>query len=109
MLVINIELDSPIHQITREDVDQFKEGQWIPECQLVVQWEKENQRPVQLRHKVVLTGAKAPYNYINLILNPTGQGTFICRNIASHAGVCPAPLYLMFVCVGKYIFYAHSK
>ena len=71
-------MDSPTHQITKKDVDQFKKGRWIPECQLVVQWEREDQRPVRLRKKVDLTGAKAPYNFINLILNPAGQGRFMC-------------------------------
>ena len=70
LVVINIELDSPTHQITREDVDQYKKGRWIPECQLVVQWEKEDQKPVRLRQKVDLTGAKAPHTFIHLILNP---------------------------------------
>ena len=60
----------PAHQITKKDVDQFKEGQWIPECQLVVQWERKDQKPVQLMHKVDLTGAEAPYNFIHLILDP---------------------------------------
>ena len=70
ILVFNIELDSPTHQITKENVDQFKKGRVIPECQLVVQWEKENQRPVRLRKKVNLTGAKAPQTFIHLIVNP---------------------------------------
>ena len=67
---INIESDSLPHQITREDVDLFKKGRVIPECQLVVQWEKEDQKPVRLRQKVDLTGAKAPHTYIYLIVNP---------------------------------------
>ena len=57
-------------QITRKDADQFEPGQWIPECQLIVQWEREDQKPVRLRHKVDLIGAKAPCNFFYLTLNP---------------------------------------
>ena len=57
-------------QITRKDADQFEPGQWIPECQLIVEWEREDQRPVQLRHRVDLIGAKAPCNFFHLTLNP---------------------------------------
>ena len=87
-----VTFDSPTHQITKKDVDQFKKGRWIPECRLVVQWEREDQRPVRLRQKVDLTGAKAPYNFINLILNPTGQGRFMCgsKTWPVPTGVCPA-------------------
>ena len=57
-------------QISKMDADQFEPGQWIPECQLVVQWERKVQRPVPLRHKVDLKGAKEPYDFIYLILDP---------------------------------------
>jgi len=63
-------------QISRKDADQFEPGQWIPECQLIVEWEKEDQRPVRLRHKVDLIGAKAPRDFFHLILNPTMEGTY---------------------------------
>ena len=66
------------HQITRDDVDHFRKGQWIPECQLIVQWERKDEKPVELRHKVDLTGAKPPYNFIHLILDPAEQGIYIC-------------------------------
>ena len=59
-----------IPQIFRKDADEFEPGQWIPECQLVVQWERKDQTPVPLRHKVDLIGAKAPFNFIYLILDP---------------------------------------
>ena len=67
---INNEFDSPTHQISREDVDQFLPGRVMPECQLVVQWERDGQRPVRLRQKVDLTGARAPHTFIYLIVNP---------------------------------------
>ena len=60
-------------QISRKDADQFEPGQWIPECQLIVEWEKEDQRPVRLRHKVDLIGAKAPCNFFHLTLNPSKE------------------------------------
>ena len=50
-------------KISGKDADQFEPGHnWIPECQLIVQWEKEDQGAVRLRQKVGLIGAKAPYN-----------------------------------------------
>ena len=67
----------PTYQITKKDVDEFKKGQWIPECQLVVQWERKDQKPVQLRHKVILTGAEAPYNFVYLFLDPEEPGRFM--------------------------------
>ena len=64
----------PCPQISKKDADHFVPGQWIPECQLIVEWEGEEQRPVRLRHKVDLIGAKAPFNFIHLILNPESEG-----------------------------------
>ena len=64
-------------QISRKDVDQFEPGQWIPECQLVVEWEREGQKPVRLRHKVDLIGAKKPYNFILLTLNPATESNWV--------------------------------
>ena len=55
----------------------YEPGQWIPECQLIVQWTREDQKPVQLMHKVDLIGAKAPYNFIQLTLNPVIEGTIM--------------------------------
>ena len=52
--------------------DGFKKGQHIPECQLIVQWERKDQKP--LRHRVNLIGAKAPNNFIYLIVDPSMEG-----------------------------------
>ena len=56
------------------DGNQFAAGQWIPGCQLILQWEGEDQKPVRLRHKVQLIGAKPPYNYFYLTLKSTVEG-----------------------------------
>ena len=50
-----------LNQISRKDADQFKPGRWIPACQLMVQWKRKDQRPVELMHKVNLIVAKPPY------------------------------------------------
>ena len=55
-------------------MDEYKSGQWIPQCELLVQWEREDQRPVQLRHKVDLIGAIAPFYFS---LNPAMEGTYV--------------------------------
>ena len=65
-------------QISRSDVDQCEPGKWIPECQLRVQWEKDDQKPVRLKHKVELIGAKEPYDFIHLFLNPGNSDTWCC-------------------------------
>ena len=64
----------PWPQISMEDVDEYKPGRRIPECQLIVQWESDNQRPLQLRHKVYLIGAEAPYNFFHLTVDPAMEG-----------------------------------
>ena len=56
-----VTFDWPTHQITKKDVDQFKKGRWIPECQLAVQWEREDQKPgkrltsLELKHHTTLS------------------------------------------------------
>lgn len=57
----------------KKDVDCFIPGQWIPECELVLEWSKECEQPTRLWHKVSLIGAKAPLNFFNLILDPTWE------------------------------------
>ena len=65
-----------------------------------MQWERKDEKPVELRHKVVFIGAKPPYNFIHLILDPAEQGKFICG-----LKIWPVPLvyimrmqlYLMYV------------
>jgi len=59
--------------ISRKDADKFVPGpgQWIPKCGLDVEWTKELEQPTHLRHKVLLKGAKAPWNFVKLNLNPT--------------------------------------
>ena len=75
-------------QISRKDADQFEPGQWIPECQLIVEWEKEDQKPVPLRHKVDLIGAKAPCNFFHLILKPAIEEGTVCWFILLAFNLC---------------------
>jgi len=55
-------------QITKEDVDSYKPKQRIPSCQLRAEWTEQSQ-PLQLTHKVILEGAKEPYNYFRIVLD----------------------------------------
>ena len=58
-------------QIYRKDVDDFEPGRCIPpKCELLVEWDLEDKKPVRLRHKINLIGAREPYNFFNLSLNP---------------------------------------
>lgn len=65
------------HQIYRKDVDNFEPGLCIPECELLVVWdpEQKDKKPVRLSHRVNLIGAREPYNYFYLDLNPAWKGT----------------------------------
>ena len=54
-------------QIEKEQVDSFKTGQAIPSCQLTAVWTKQN-KPSLVFHKVELTGAKEPFNFLNMKL-----------------------------------------
>ena len=76
------------------DVNQFEQGQWIPECQLIIQWEREDQRPVQLIHKVKLIGAQLPYDYFHLTLNPAVEGTVDQTTRVQYVG---APYYIYLI------------
>ena len=75
MLVIPLACMHTWPQISKKDADCFVPGQWIPECELVVEW-REQKQPTRLWHEVFLTGAKAPGNYFNLVLDPT-EGSYI--------------------------------
>ena len=61
-------------QILKKEADEFEFGQWIPQCELAVEWEQKDAQPVRLRHKVVLNGAKPPRNYLFIILDPQWEG-----------------------------------
>ena len=60
------------HHILREYVDDFVPGTCIPpKCELLVEWDYKDKEPVRLRYKINLIGAREPYNFYNLSLNPT--------------------------------------
>ena len=60
------------HQILRECVDDFVPGACIPpKCELLVEWDYTDKEPVRLRYRINLIGAREPYNFYNLSLNPT--------------------------------------
>lgn len=73
-------------QISKKDADCFVPGQWIPECELVVEW-REQKQPTRLWHEVFLTGAKAPGNYFNLVLDPT-EGSYIYMSATLSQDTC---------------------
>ena len=52
------------------EADEFKKGQLIPDCELMIEWEKKDDTPVRLKYKVVLKGASAPKNFLLLVLDP---------------------------------------
>ena len=75
------------HQISKEDVDSFESSKYVPACELIVEWDQEDQKPVRLRHKVHLKGAKKPHNYFNLNLNPAWKGNMPTHCQFGYAGI----------------------
>ena len=63
-------------QISKNQVDHFVPGSQLPSCQLYVEWTGQQERPVQLRHRVKLLGAKEPNNFF-LIRLPAPQGEHV--------------------------------
>ena len=78
-----------IFQIMRRQVDQFAPGQWVPSCQLSVEWTKEQENPTKLVHRVKLVGAKEPFNFFSIqspALSPPPQGTHLTLLLLTEAG-----------------------
>ena len=59
-------------------MDEFREGQWIPQCELMIEWRRKDDMPVRLQYKVKLNGARAPKNYFQLVLDPAEGGHSGC-------------------------------
>ena len=38
------------------EADEFKKGQSIPDCELMMEWMRKDDKPVRLKYKVVLNG-----------------------------------------------------
>ena len=61
-------------------MDEFREGQWIPQCELMMEGRRKDDVPVRLQYKVKLNGARAPKNYFQLVLDPTEGSRHKCCN-----------------------------
>ena len=59
-------------QIVKDDVDRCiaRTGHEIPHCELTAEWTKQG-KPSRLKRKVTLKGAKEPYNYFLIVIDPT--------------------------------------
>ena len=64
------------------EADEFKKGQSIPDCELMMEWEKKDDTPVRLKYKVVLKGASAPKNFLLLVLDPA-EGSKTLNSVIS--------------------------
>ena len=60
------------NQIDKQQVRRFKPGQEVPYCRLQVKLDKEK-KPVDLKYKVQLHGAKSPRDFFNLTCPPEGS------------------------------------
>ena len=57
-------------QIAERDANKFKEGKWIPQCELMMKWKRDNEEPGRLEYRVFLNGAREHQNYLLLVLDP---------------------------------------
>ena len=55
-------------QITKKQVDKFVPGRRVPSCQLHVKWTRQQEPPPELEHRIVLRGAKKPFNFFLISL-----------------------------------------
>ena len=65
-----------------------------PKCELLVEWDpkRKNKKPVRLRHKIKLIGARKPFNFFTLSLNPTWKDSMLA-NILS----CSLSLFIIHI------------
>ena len=58
-------------------MDSCKSEHEFPLCELTAEWNKQDQLPSRLEHKVTIKGAKEPYNYFHIVLESTPPGNTI--------------------------------
>ena len=59
------------NQIDKQQVRRFKPGQEVPYCSLEVKLDKDK-KPIDLKHKVKLQGAKSPRDFFIITCPPEG-------------------------------------
>ena len=64
-------------QITKEQVDSWGTRNDIPHCELSAEWTKEDELPSRLKRKVILEGAKKPYDYFLIVIDTTSPGNTV--------------------------------
>ena len=69
-------------------MDEFREGQWIPHCELMLEWKKKDEMPERLQYKVKLNGARAPKDFFQLVLDPAEGKCWPCSYRSS-----PPPVF----------------
>ena len=64
-------------QVMKRHVDNYQPGRRIPSCQLDAQYElsSTDSKPVPLRYRVKLLGAKKPHNMFTITIRPPSAGT----------------------------------
>ena len=62
-------------QITKEHVDSCGTENEIPHCELSAEWTRQDKRPSHLKRKVILEGAKKPYDYFLIAIDTTSPGS----------------------------------
>lgn len=63
------------NQIEKQQVDGFKSWKKIPYCRLQVILDKDR-KPVKLKHKVKLLGAKGPHDFFTIICMAEGRNYY---------------------------------
>ena len=87
-------------QITKEDIDGYRTGQGILSCQLIAEWTKQS-KPSRFIHKVILEGAKKPFNYLRIVLDcdiisPTGILTLMTKSLGGQCILTTSLTLLLF-------------
>ena len=50
-------------------MDSYEIGHAIPHCELTAEWTKQDKQLSCLKQKVILKGAKTPYNYFLIVID----------------------------------------
>ena len=63
------------NQVTKTQVDNFKEGKSTPCCQLLAEMSKKRKKITSIKHRIILKGSKQQGDFILINLPPGGECT----------------------------------
>ena len=89
----------PVHQVLKSDVDSHtpRENSVFPHCQLSAECSGNRKKVPKLTHRINMTGAKKPFTYFVINLDPylisSTRGVFIiaCYSVVAITHYCIQP------------------